>query len=414
MWVTGTYDPESNQTFWGTGNPVPMFDPFHRPGDNLYTNSAISWNPETGNMNWYFQYTPGDMWDYDEVGTHILVDGNVDGQQRKLITHSARNGFLYTMERASGAMVAVKPYMDNVNWTKGIDPKTGKPVDYDPNKDIQTYAGIGNFTPGAPPKRVCPSQAGGNNYFPSSYNQRTKLIYIPALTACVDITIDREKHNKEKGWNGGLSTTTERWESNLTAVDPLTGEVKKSIHLKYPNYSGTLSTAGGLVFLALLDGTIAAFDENTLDELWKVNVGAGFSAPPMTFEVNSKQYIAIASGSSTASRSKLVNTPELRDQRSGDDALRVWAVIGDEVHAESVTRCYRRVEQGPMREAVCAENNTNFSSTTSSQFRKLASRISDRLQSPPISPASASAPNGGTQIAVRLSSRFAPGQFQKM
>jgi len=315
MWVTGTYDPESNQTFWGTGNPVPMFDPFHRPGDNLYTNSAISWNPETGNMNWYFQYTPGDMWDYDEVGTHILVDGNVDGQQRKLITHSARNGFLYTMERANGAMVAVKPYIDNVNWTKGIDPKTGKPVDYDPNKDIQTYAGTGNFTPGAPPKRVCPSQAGGNNYFPSSYNQRTKLIYIPALTACVDIAIDREKHNKEKGWNGGLSTTTERWESNLTAVDPLTGEVKKSVHLKYPNYSGTLSTAGGLVFLALLDGTIAAFDENTLDELWKVNVGAGFSAPPMTFEVNGKQYIAIASGSSTAARAKLVNTPELRDQR---------------------------------------------------------------------------------------------------
>ena len=89
------------------------------------------------------------------------------------------------MERANGAMVAVKPYIDNVNWTKGIDPKTGKPVDYDPNKDIQTYAGIGNFTPGAPPKRVCPSQAGGNNYFPSSYNQRTKLIYIPALTACL-------------------------------------------------------------------------------------------------------------------------------------------------------------------------------------------------------------------------------------
>jgi serine/threonine protein kinase len=97
--------------------------------------------------------------------------------------------------------------------------------------------------------------------------------------------------------------------------DPLTGEVKKSVHLKYPNYSGTLSTAGGLVFLALLDGTIAAFDESTLDELWKVNVGAGFSAPPMTFEVNGKQYIAIASGSSTASRAKLVNTPELRDQR---------------------------------------------------------------------------------------------------
>jgi alcohol dehydrogenase (cytochrome c) len=315
VWVTGTYDPASNQTFWGTGNPVPMFDPFHRPGDNLYTNSAISYDPATGKMNWFFQYTPGDMWDYDEVGTHILIDGSVDGQQRKLITHSARNGFLYTMERANGSIVAVKPYMDNVNWTKGIDPKTGKPVDYDPNKDIQTYAGVGNFNPGEPLKKVCPSQAGGNNYFPSSYSQRTKLIYIPALAACVNIAIDREKHNNDKGWNGGLSTTDERWESNLTAVDPLSGEVKKSIRLRYPNYSGTLSTAGGLIFLALLDGTIAAFDETTLDELWKINVGAGFTAPPMTFEVNGKQYIAIASGSSAVSRAKLVNTVELQDQR---------------------------------------------------------------------------------------------------
>ncbi|HMH74567.1 MAG TPA: PQQ-binding-like beta-propeller repeat protein, partial [Bradyrhizobium sp.] len=92
IWVTGTYDPVTDQTVWGTGNPVPMFDPFHRPGDNLYTNSAISYNPDTGAMNWFFQYTPGDMWDYDEVGTHIMIDGTVGGQPRKLLTHSARNG----------------------------------------------------------------------------------------------------------------------------------------------------------------------------------------------------------------------------------------------------------------------------------------------------------------------------------
>ena len=103
IWVTGTYDPATHQTIWGTGNPVPMYDPTYRPGDNLFTNSAISFDPDTGKMNWYFQYTPGDMWDYDEVGTHILIDGVVAGQPRKLITHSARNGFLYTMERASGA-----------------------------------------------------------------------------------------------------------------------------------------------------------------------------------------------------------------------------------------------------------------------------------------------------------------------
>jgi alcohol dehydrogenase (cytochrome c) len=315
MWVTGTYDPDTNQTIWGTGNPVPMFDPTYRPGDNLYTNSAISWDPDSGGMNWYFQYTPGDMWDYDEVGTHILIDGQVAGQTRKLVTHSARNGFLYTMDRFNGQTVMAKPYMD-VNWTKGIDQKTGKPLDYDPTKDIQTYAGVGNLAPGAPLKKVCPSQAGGNNYWPSSYSPLTKLMYIPALTACVNISIDREKHNAQRGWNGGLSQTDERFESNLTAIDPLSGEVKKSVHLRYPNYSGTLATAGGLVFLGLLDGTIAAYDDSTLDELWKVNVGTGFCSPPVTFEVNGKQYLAIASGLSTAARAKLVNTPELKEIRN--------------------------------------------------------------------------------------------------
>ncbi len=289
VWVTGTYDPDTNQTIWGTGNPVPMFDPFHRPGDNLYTNSAISWDPDTGKMNWYFQFTPGDMWDYDEAGTHIMIDGNVAGQARKLITHSARNGFLYTYERSNGQPVLAKPYME-ANWTKGIDQKTGKPLDYDPTKDIQTYAGVGNLTPGEPLKKVCPSPSGGNNYWPSSYSPNTKLLYIPAVTACVSVAIDREKHNKERGWNGGLSRTDERYESNLTAMDPTTGEIKKNVHLRYPNYSGTLATAGGLVFLGLLDGTVAAFDDTSLDELWKINVGSGFSAPPMTFEVQTRQH----------------------------------------------------------------------------------------------------------------------------
>ena len=142
------------------------------------------------------------------------------------------------------------------------------------------------------------------------------MLYIPALTACVTVTIDQQKHTKERGWNGGLSQTDERFESNLTAVDPLTGEIKKNVHLRYPNYSGTVATAGGLIFLGLLDGTVAAFDDTTLDELWHTNVGSGFSAPPMTFAVNGRQYVAIVSGPSAAARSRLVNTPELKEQRN--------------------------------------------------------------------------------------------------
>jgi alcohol dehydrogenase (cytochrome c) len=315
IWVTGTYDPDTRQTLWGTGNPVPMFDPTYRPGDNLYTNSVISYDPDTGKMNWYFQYTPGDMWDYDEVGTHILIDRDVAGAMRKLITHSARNGFLYTMERANGQMVRVKPYMHNINWTRGIDEKTGRPLDYDPNKDIQTYAGVANQTVGQP-KKACPGHAGGNNFWPSTYSRRTQLVYVPALSNCEDISLDPAAHSAAKNWNGGAFRTADRYESDLTAIDPITGEIRNSVHLRYPNYAGALSTAGGLVFVALLDGTVAAFDDTTLEEVWKFNVGSGITTPPMSFAVNGRQYLAIATGASISSRARLVNTPELKDMRN--------------------------------------------------------------------------------------------------
>ncbi len=320
VWVTGTYDPETNQTFWGVGNPVPMMDARLRPGDNLFTNSVVSWNPDDGKMNWYFQFTPGDMWDFDEVGTHILIDQTIDGQPRKLITHSARNGFAYTMERNNGQIVMAKPYTD-VNWTKGIDQKTGKPVDYDPNKDVQTYSGVANPTADRPVARVCPNRTGGNNYWPSAYSPKTKMLYIAAMTACEDVTNNKAivANGKAEGWytrSGGGYKVVERYESDLTAVDPVTGEIKKKLHLKYPNYSGVLATGGGLIFTAVMDGTIAAFDDTTLDELWKVNVGSGFSAPAMTFAVNGKQYLAIVSGPSNAARTKVLVAPELKDQRN--------------------------------------------------------------------------------------------------
>ena len=318
VWVTGTYDPGTDQTLWGVGNPVPMMDARLRPGDNLFTNSVISLNPGTGAMNWYFQYTPGDMWDFDEVGTHILIDRVIDGQPRRLVTHSARNGFVYTMERATGAMVGVKPYTE-VNWTKGIDQKTGRPLDYDAGKDVQTYSGIADPTSETPVKKVCPNRTGGNNYYPTSYSQRTGLIYIPALTACEFVTNDTALVKREPGWfgrSGGGYKIDQRYESTLTAVDPVTLEIRKTARLSYPNYSGTLTTAGGLVFIALMDGTVAALDDTTLEPLWKINVGSGFGAPPMTFETGGRQYLAIASGPSPTARTKLLATPELTEQRS--------------------------------------------------------------------------------------------------
>jgi alcohol dehydrogenase (cytochrome c) len=315
MWITGSYDPATNQVIWGTGNPVPMFDATYRPGDNLYTNSVISWDPDAGKMNWYFQYTPGDHWDYDEAHSHILVDGEINGQPRKLITHSARNGYLYTFERSNGQIAFAKPYLDRINWTAGIDQKTGKPLDYDPSKDIQTYAGVATPMADNPTKTMCPSPAGGSNFWPAAYSQRTKLIYIPALTPCADLTRKPDDY-KPGNWRGGSYKQTERFETDLIAMDPFTGNIKGKVHVPFPNYSGALTTGGGLVFTGFTDGTFFAYDDTTLQPLWKINVGSGFNAPPMTFEVNGKQYIAIMSGLSPIAKGKHERIPELKEQRN--------------------------------------------------------------------------------------------------
>jgi alcohol dehydrogenase (cytochrome c) len=316
MWVTGSYDPATNQVIWGTGNPVPMFDPTYRPGDNLYTDSVISWNPDSGKMNWYFQYTPGDMWDYDAAHSHILIDGVRNGQPVRAITHSARNGFLYTFERDNGQFLLAKPYVNDVRWTKGIDQETGKPVEYDPHKDIQVYSGLQNQTVADPTKKLCPSMSGGNNFWPSAYSQRTNLLYIPSMSSCNELTLDPNLSNKAGDWKGAKFRNIERNESDIIAADPMTGDIKAQVHIPYPNNSGILTTAGGLIFTGFTDGTFAAYDDTTLQQLWKINVGTGFDAPPMTFEVNSKQYVAILSGLSRIGRARHNFTPELKDERN--------------------------------------------------------------------------------------------------
>ena len=316
MWVTGSYDTDTNQVLWGTGNPVPMFNPYYRPGNNLYTNSLISWEPDSGKMNWYFQYTPGDMWDYDEAGTHILIDGQVAGQARKLVAHSGRNGFFYALERANGQHVLAKPYVDSVTWTKGIDQKTGLPVDYDPTKDIQVYSGQQAMTLTDRTKKLCPSWLGGNNYWSASYSRKTRLLYIPSASSCNEATLDPDMARSPTGsLSGGLAKYIERAESDMIVVDPFTGEVKKKMRKPYPNRSAALTTAGGLLFTGLVDGSFAAYDDTSLEQLWEINVGSGFNAPPMTFEVGGKQYVAILSGLGRNAKAALVYTPELREMR---------------------------------------------------------------------------------------------------
>src|SRR5262249_54012122 len=160
------------------------------------------------------------------------------------------------------------------------------------------------------------------NFWPGSYSHRTKLFYFPVMTGCVDVATDPSASNKEGSWRGGSYTLTERLQSTLTVADPLTGEVKKNIAMKYPNYSGVLSTAGGgargggVACTGLLEGTCGGYDDATCEQLWKITVGMGSSAPPMSFEVNGKQYVAILAGASGPARAKLTKTPEVREMRN--------------------------------------------------------------------------------------------------
>jgi alcohol dehydrogenase (cytochrome c) len=317
MWVTGSYDPATNQVLWGTGNPVPMYNAYYRPGDNLYTNSLISWNADTGKMNWYHQYTPGDMWDYDAANSHILIDGQVSGAPHKMVVHPGRNGFLYAFERTNGQTLHAKAFMEGITWTKGIDQKTGMPVDYDPSKDIQVYSGVQAQTMTDRTKTLCPSHEGGSNYWSASYSPRTRLLYIPSRPTCDEVTMTPDQMRSATGsFNGGGIRFFARTESEIVVADPFTGEVKRRLRSAYPNFSAALTTAGGLLFTGYGDGTFVAYDDENLEPLWKINVGIGFNAPPMTFEVGGKQYVAILAGLSQISKGRLTLTPELREMRN--------------------------------------------------------------------------------------------------
>jgi alcohol dehydrogenase (cytochrome c) len=320
FYVTGSYDPATNTTYWGSGNPVPGYDSAYRPGDNLYTNSLIAIDAATGKFNWHFQYTPNDKRDYDETGTHILIDTTINGENRKIVSHAGRNGFNYSFDRLNGQFLKAGQHVGKVTWTKGIDPKTGKPVDYDPARDVQIYAEPANVNDDKTTRNVCPDNAGGTNYWPAAYSPKTKFVYIPELEGCADITPDYSRHVKGK-FDGGTYVNPGRISSGIVMFDPASGEMKKRVDFAYPNFAGVLSTAGGIVVTALLDGSVIAFDDETLDVLWRINVGSGFNAPPMTYSVNGKQYIAVASGpccvrpsgQNANSRSRIARTPELRE-----------------------------------------------------------------------------------------------------
>jgi alcohol dehydrogenase (cytochrome c) len=293
-----------------------MFDPEYRPGDNLFTNSTIGFDVATGKMTWYFQYTPGDFLDYDEVGINQLIDTKVNGEDRKIVAHFGRNGFFYTLDRNNGQFIQAQQYAQKINWTDGIDPKTGKPIEYDPKKDLQTYK-IGKASRREQNRlQGCPNIQGGVNYFPTSYSQRTHLSYGGGIEACSFVTVDPLNDNSGDFWLGGKYANAEDVKGSLTAMDPSTGKKAAQLSTDHGITSGVTATAGGLVFTTTTDGTVYALDDETLKPLWSFNTGSFSSAPPMTYAVNGKQYVAVLIGGSGVARDMLNKTPGYKDMKN--------------------------------------------------------------------------------------------------
>ena len=167
---------------------------------------------------------------------------------------------------------------------------------------------------------------GGNNFYPASYSPKTKLLYIPSMSSCNEVTLDPSLSNKAGDWKGASFRHIERNESDIIVADPFTGEITKKVHIPYTNNSGVLSTAGGVIFTGYTDGTFAAYDDTTLEQLWKINVGTGFNAPPMTFEVGGKQYVAILSGLSRIAIGRARLHAGTARHAQPDDAVRVRIV----------------------------------------------------------------------------------------
>jgi alcohol dehydrogenase (cytochrome c) len=305
IWETATYDPETDTFYQGIGNAGPDYDIQYRPGDNKWAASVLAISPNDGKIKWGFQYTPQDPYDYDEISEHPIINAKINGEDRKLVVHAARNGFFYALDRTNGSFITGKQYVDELNWTPGLDPKTGRPLSYDPNTDIQIYAPGSHGMRGQPSTRTCPTNVGGKNWEPSAYNPELGLIFIPSIEGCNTIETLEQKDMEDQGgpskarerFTGGSAKTVQRLYGSLKAVDPVTGETKASLKMDYPNYGGALATAGNLVFLGEADGTFGAYDAKTLKQVWSFNVGTGINAPPITYSVNGKQYVAVLAGS---------------------------------------------------------------------------------------------------------------------
>jgi alcohol dehydrogenase (cytochrome c) len=287
-WMTGTYDPAANVLFWTTGNPCPDYNGDERKGDNLYSASVLALKPETGELQWYFQYTPHDLHDWDAQQTPMLVEAEFDGRKRPLLIQANRNGFFYVIDRSTGKMLLGKPFVKKMTWASGIG-ADGRP---------QVIPGTEPTPEGV---QVCPAVEGATNWMSTAFHPDTGLYYVMSLEKCAIYMKSGAWWEPGKSFYGGGSRRVpgEVPQKILRAIDIRTGNIAWELPQDGPanTWGGVMSTAGGLVFFGNDDGSFSAADARTGKPLWRFDANQNWRASPMTFAVDGKQYITIAGGS---------------------------------------------------------------------------------------------------------------------
>ena len=288
VWGWISYDPALDLIYHGTSNPGP-WNGAQRPGDNKWSAAIIARDANTGEMVWAFQPTPHDVWDYDAVNENILVDLPIGGRTRTALVHFDRNGFAYTMDRATGEVILAKPYVP-MNWSTGVDMTTGRPV-LDTAKIPYRGKKVTN---------ICPSLEGGKNQQPAAFSPATGLAYVPTNNLCMDFEARDVAYLPGTPYIGGNAPETGGpggYRGEFMAWDPTTGRKVWGIKEPYPVWGGALATKGGVVFYGTLDGWFKAVDARTGALLWKFKVGSGVVGNPIAYTgPDGKEYVAVYSG----------------------------------------------------------------------------------------------------------------------
>ena len=287
-WITGSYDPALNMVYWGTGN-AGSWNSNTRKGDNLYTCSVLALDPKTGKIKWHYQFSPNDFFDYDSVAEMVLADIPVDGKPVKALMNANRNGFFYVLDRTSGKLLAANQYGKKVTWADGIDAKSGRPIDSEVTQNLRATEKT---------VEVWPSTLGSKNWSPTSFSQKTGLVYANTLDIGMKYTPTREEYRAGATyWGADIEWVWPQGPRGyLKAIDPVTGKSKWEAPSDIPRFAGTLSTAGGVVFTGKLTGEFEAFDAETGEKLWQFQTGSGIEGQPVTWEQDGTQYVAVSVG----------------------------------------------------------------------------------------------------------------------